>query len=172
MAIDEPDEASEVPSYVRKETGWITNCKELADLLQGECENKYTGQVWHRHVSLENGRARKAQVYPPNLVYAILKTLKKTLVDSGRLSALEERVAGPVPEEPLVAYDLLTDPNGNGEDWSTYYDDVNGGWLETGMVKKARVEGLKWVKDQSVILKCGLKSATRKLAKHQLHLNG
>eukprot|EP00973_Karenia_brevis_P011880 1612471-Karenia_brevis.AAC.1 len=50
--------------YIRKETGWLTNCSELADLLEGECKNKH-GETWHRHIHLMNGRAARAQIFPP-----------------------------------------------------------------------------------------------------------
>ena len=57
--------------YVRKMTGWVTNCKELAELLEGECSNLTGRREWRRHIHLIGGIAKGAQVYPPKLVKAI-----------------------------------------------------------------------------------------------------
>ena len=65
--------------YVRKETGWMTNNKLLADLLQGECTNKTGAKPWHRRIHLIGGIARAAARYPLALVKAVLRTLKTTL---------------------------------------------------------------------------------------------
>ena len=59
--------------FVRKETMYLTNSPELARVLSGECNGK------HRHVHLVNGRARQAQVYPPRMVTAILRAVRKEL---------------------------------------------------------------------------------------------
>ena len=68
--------------YVRKETGWLTNSRELAELLEGECSNKAGKDPWHRHVHLIGGIAKQAARYPPALVKAVLS-------DSQSLSCTE-----------------------------------------------------------------------------------
>ncbi|CAK9071194.1 Copia protein [Durusdinium trenchii] len=85
--------------YVRKETLWMTNSKCIAEELQGVCINKLKGQEVHRHVHLiGRDRAKAAQVYPVPLVEAILRGLKKELVSTNALSAVEEMLTGPSPD--------------------------------------------------------------------------
>ena len=88
--------------YVRKTSGWVTNCKELAELLEGECTNLTGRRVWHRHVHLIGGIAKMAQVYPPKLVKDILLVLRDVVRAAGELSAFEEHCGGPVPDEQLL----------------------------------------------------------------------
>lgn len=112
--------------YVRKETLWMTNSKCIAEELQGVCINKLKGQEVHRHVHLiGRDRAKAAQVYPVPLVEAILRGLKKELVSTNALSAVEEMLTGPSPD------------NGNEMDmelraWEEeqYMDDVSGALLD------------------------------------------
>ena len=66
--------------FVKKETGWLTNCKPLAELLEGECTNATGKAPWHRHIHLIGGLARQAAIYPPKLVKAVLQCLKKELL--------------------------------------------------------------------------------------------
>ena len=62
------DGAREGPA--RKGVGFMTNSICIANKLQKRCPNRKGEQV-HRHVILENGRTRAAQVYPPGLCKAI-----------------------------------------------------------------------------------------------------
>ena len=63
---------------VKKETTWLTNSPILAQTLQGCCSNK-EGKVW----------------YPPKLVHAILKAIRRQLECDGELHSLSH---GPVPD--------------------------------------------------------------------------
>jgi hypothetical protein len=126
--------------YVRKETGWLTNDEDLAELLQGECTNK-TGGEWHRHIHLIGGISRAAAEYPPMLVKAVLRWLKAKLVRSGELGSTEANTSGPVPEEPFVNQKEF-------EEW--YWDDVNGGWLAPEKVREARKLEMEYLKKQAV----------------------
>lgn len=58
----------------RKETGWLTNCDEIADALVKPCTCSPGG-----HATLESGLAKKAQTYPRRLCEAVLKALRKYL---------------------------------------------------------------------------------------------
>eukprot|EP00973_Karenia_brevis_P035276 4865280-Karenia_brevis.AAC.1 len=62
-------------SYVYKPTQFLTNSPAIAEKLADKCSNK-TSRWPHRHVHLVNGRAKKAQVYPPGLCKAICHGLK------------------------------------------------------------------------------------------------
>ena len=121
--------------YVRKQTKWLTNSKVLADILDGECSNK-KGNTWHRHVQLINGRASEAKVYPPMLVKAILKGIRKQLEEDGEMQK-DVCGVGPVPEEAIHL-----------EEENFYTDDTTGAYLETPLVEAARKEELDWVKKQ------------------------
>ena len=128
--------------FIRKETGWLTNSQVLADLLQGVCVNlKKDRKEWHRHIMLVGGRAQYAQVYPPKLVIAILKTIKSQILRKGAISSVELAAAGPTAEQAEV--------------WSTqeyegYWDDVNGGMLDAGLARAARKLELDWVCQEKV----------------------
>ena len=84
------------PGYVRKETGWLTNSSELARILEGMCSRVYGD--WHRHVHLINGRAARAKRYPPKLVSAVLKGIKKQMVLDGVLTNVSSLASGPEPD--------------------------------------------------------------------------
>lgn len=126
--------------FVRKETGWVTNCPAIAEVLEGVCSNYDGSRPWHRHIHLIGGLAKAAQVYPPKLVAAVLKALKRQLIEDGELNALDSFASGPYPEHPLIE---------EGE-WNTFFDDVNGTWLNTTLVKEARKEEIKWVHDMHI----------------------
>ena len=122
---------------MRKETGWLTNSRELAELLGGECSNKA------RHVHLIGGIAKQAARYPPALVKAVLRTVKAYLVQKGELNSMESNTSGPICEEPFVPADYIEE----------YWDDVNGGLLPAEEVKKARTLEMDYFKKQGVYRK-------------------
>ena len=62
----------------RKSTGFMTNSPCIALQLKRRCPNRQGYEI-HRHVRLENGRARAAQQYPPNLCRAVCKGLIKQM---------------------------------------------------------------------------------------------
>ena len=92
--------------------------------------------TWHRHVQLIGGNAAGAAVYPPKLVEAVLFGLRRQMETSGNLSSLQAFSSGPVAEVQDI-------PEG---ERSHFLDHVNGGYLNTEMVKKAREEELSWVR--------------------------
>ena len=126
--------------FVRKETGWLTNCPRLAELLGGVCANA-RGGTWHRHVHLiGGGLAHAAREYPPPLVGAVLQALKEELLARGELNELSAHTSGPIQEEPEM-------PDGL---WMEAWDDVNGGYLDPVEVKKARATEINWVREQKI----------------------
>ena len=124
--------------YVRKETGWMTNDAGLARVLQGVCSNESGKGPWHRHIHLIGGIARQAAVYPPQLVKAVLRSLRDTLAEKGELNTFDLFAAGPGPEIPLL------DP----EFEEVYMDDVNGGILPAEKVKEARRLEMDYLKEK------------------------
>ena len=112
----------------------------LAELLETECTNKTGEAPWHRHIHLIGGIAQQAAKYPPQLVRAVLKYLKKELEARGELNSVDAYSAGPVPEIPTV------DP-----DWEEQcIDDVNGGILPAEEVRKARALEMDYLHKQQV----------------------
>ena len=127
---------------VRKETCYVTNSAEMAKALEGRCEGR------HRHVHLINGRAREAQVYPPKLVNAILKGIKKELMNKGEISELSSITAGPSPDETSSEpTEHFFNPDVKTEG---VFDSVTGTPLKTDKVWEARREEMTWVKKQDL----------------------
>ena len=114
----------------------------LAELLETECTNKTGGAAWHRHIHLIGGIAQQAAKYPPQLVRAVLKCLKRELEERGELNAADAHSAGPVPEMPTI------DP-----EWEERcVDDVNGGVLPKEEVAKATSVEMQYLHKQEVYL--------------------
>eukprot|EP00973_Karenia_brevis_P042738 5914809-Karenia_brevis.AAC.1 len=63
---------------VYKPTAFMTNSPFVAEHLNKKCTNAngMGSREVHRHVHLVNGRARKAQVYPPDLCKAMCMGIK------------------------------------------------------------------------------------------------
>ena len=128
--------------FVRKETQFITNSAELARVLSGKCSGT------HRHVHLINGRARKAQVYPPRMVSAILRALKKELHQTGEFNELTAPDLLGIGPSPDAESNESAAPKELEADWmesAQYFDSVSGAPLKTERVLEARQEELKWV---------------------------
>ena len=96
---------------------------------------------WHRHIELINGRAKLAQVYPPKLVQAILWTIRNKILETSAVSAVELDAGGPTAEQPELWQEV---------DYETYWDDVNGGFLDTKMTRDARKLELDWIMKEKV----------------------
>lgn len=131
--------------YVRKMTRWMTNSKEIADELRGTCENDLAGYEVHRHVHLiGGGRAKAAEVYPVELVRAVLRGLKKEMRKSKMVNGFEEDHTGPSPDVYVEWEQKLQD------DEEEFTDNVSGAKLEPELVKKARQEELDWLRKEKV----------------------
>ena len=106
---------------VNKPTGFLT----LSDHIRNQLDKKCLGR--HKHVQLVGGRAKACQVYPDNLVRAILRGIGQELTHNGIVS--------------LVYHDLL---HVEGEDADVneyeghFIDDMSGQQLRTDLVIKAR----------------------------------
>ena len=78
---------------VRKTTGFMTNAPCIALQLQRKCPNR-SGKVHHRHVTLEGGRTKPAQVYPEGLCRAICQGLIHQLEVDKKGQFMLARLAG------------------------------------------------------------------------------
>ena len=89
--------------YIRKPTCWMTSSPELAETLRGACANDLPGgkSEWHRHIHLVNGRAKMARIYPPALVRAVLRALKRQMKADGEYREVYSVNAGPSPDEDM-----------------------------------------------------------------------
>lgn len=127
--------------HVRKETLWLTNSEEIAKELKGVCENDLKGREVHRHVHLVGANwAKAAQVYPVALVEAVLRGLKRELEKMNVISAVEEQVSGPSPDD-MVSWEA---------EMEEYKDDASGATLDPKLVQEARAEELRWIHQESV----------------------
>ena len=88
---------------IRKPTYWMTNSPELAETLRGVCTNDLPGakRERHRHIHLVNGRAKMARIYPPALVRAVLRALKRQMKADGEYREVHLVNAGPSPDEEM-----------------------------------------------------------------------
>lgn len=75
----------------REATGFMTNSPCIALQLKGRCPNR-SGYYMHRHVQLQGGKAKAAQVYPPELCKAVCRGLiKQVEADKKRAVPAYER---------------------------------------------------------------------------------
>ena len=119
---------------MRKETLWMTNSLQIALELQGTCENVLKGKEVHRHVQLVGERrAKAAQIYPKELVEAILRGLKKELEMNHLINSMEEALTGPSPDDMVEWQAEMEDK---------FTDDASGATLDPELVRAARGVGV------------------------------
>ena len=155
---------SQGEGYVRKETQYLTNSYELAKVLTGQCDGQ------HRHVHLVNGRARAAQKYPPAMVAAILRAIRRELKIRGEFNELSTEGAGPSPDgetnEPENKWDAPAEEHEDSE----FYDTTTGAPLRKEAVLKARQEELGWVHKQRIYTKVPLEECWQTTGKAPITL--
>ena len=118
-------DTEEGEKLVMKPTGFMTNAEELGKELNVQCDGN------HKHVTLVNGRAKKAQVYPDELCFKIITGLLRQMKRDGRIS---EGGIGMVMAE----------------DEAHAWDDVTGEELNGAMVKAARKEEIELMKKRPI----------------------
>ena len=136
----------------RKATGFLTNDECIAEVLNRRC---YGG---HEHIQLLGGRAKACERYPPRLVSAILRALRRSMQLAGcgcaeglvghpfepTISAIE---SGPVLEEP----ELLARPATTVEE-QIIRDRCTGLPLDPVRVQAARAEEMSFMDELKVLL--------------------
>ena len=85
----------------RKRTRWMTSCLAIAEELEVPCDGS------HEHIHLIGGRAKQTEKYSPRLVAAILRGLRRHLVGTGFIGALE---VGPTVEESELVVEWPVEP--------------------------------------------------------------
>ena len=127
---------------VKGDTRYLTNSPRIAERLSRRCANRDPElyKLHHRHVQLLNGRPLLKQVYPPELVAAILGGLVEQMHDDGLMS-LDQADVGPVNEEP----DMVVNTQDQEDEYKKYIDDVHGGLLDPAGVEAARREEIEWM---------------------------
>ena len=140
--------------HVRKETLWMTNSLQIALELQGTCENVLKGKEVHRHVQLVGERrAKAAQIYPKELVEAIVRGLKKELEMNHLINSMEEALTGPSPDDMVEWQAEMEDK---------FTDDASGATLDPELVRAARAEELEWLRKEKVYERIPASSTTLK----------
>ena len=148
---------------VLKPTYFATNCGGVAEELDRQCLNREGGEQ-HRHVPLLNGRAKAAQVYPPELCKAICRGfLRQTRKDQAyvkHIGSLEKVADASIlvnkrRELMEVANQISASLEGeleralqapeDEEKWMDAWDDVKGRELDARMVEEARREEVRYI---------------------------
>ena len=135
----------------RKSTGFMTNSVCIAQELNRRCPNR-AGFMVHRHVILEGGRTKQAQVYPQELCKAICiglqKQIKADAAGQFLLTEMDNENTSSqdlmnVAKEMMKKYKTIEEPEC--EDLEVAWDDVSGAELDPKQVRKAREEEVEYV---------------------------
>ena len=118
------------PIPVKKPTGWLTNSEEIA----AELKRQGPGCAHHcRTIGLGQRGMRHIERYPPGLVAAVLRGLRREAINRGALGSLE---AGPHIDE-LEPWDA------HPEYYEQIVDNISGVPLDPAPVAAARREEIK-----------------------------
>eukprot|EP00973_Karenia_brevis_P062211 8652733-Karenia_brevis.AAC.1 len=152
-------------SLASKPTSFMTNSPCIAEELNKRCENYNSPkQQWHKHITLVNGRAKAAQVYPKGLCRAICSGLnRQKKIDEAMIfmiGSLELKNGEEAVEELREAKGASTrahEPDDesqfNDYQYAYAYDDVTREPLEVWRVVQARKEEMAYFKKMRVYKK-------------------
>ena len=145
------------PGLIRKATDWMSNDDDILAAVALPCLNRGrpADSPHHRHVHLIQGRPQAAERYPEKLVLAILKGLRKSMLNAGQLNSVEfappakhRHLDEPEPMEALDRGDygevrpLEHVVNNLDVEKTPFHDEVAGLPLPEGLVRAARTEEL------------------------------
>ena len=116
--------------YIGQAICWMTNDGRLAQTLADQRDGG-SGE-WIREASFAGGLDRFGAIFQPNLVTAVLKVIKRNVLDQQVISAVELQSGGPTAELP----ELWNQP-----DCKEYWDDVNGGFLDPRLGARSTASG-------------------------------
>lgn len=127
----------------------------------------------HRHVILENGRTKAAQIYPAKLCQEICRGIQDQIAADRRGQFLLAQIGmdeeANVEELLNVAKDLKTKyrtvEEDNEEELQTAWDDVSGAALDPKMVRSARQDEIDYVKSMNLYTKVPIGECKRETGK-------
>ena len=140
--------------HVKKLTRFMTNAPCLAESLRRRCPGD------HRHITLVDGRAKSAEVYPDGLCKAICAGFRNQTEQDAKADDID---VGQVREPSKIGksnrflaglVEILelarADEDDEDDAYMEAYDDVNGGDLDPTEVKKARREEMQYIHERKV----------------------
>lgn len=146
------------PGLVKKPTRFVTNSAAVARRLDKRCAGG------HRHVHLVSGRAAGARVYPRGLCDAVCQGLVddyrehaegRAAADADASVCLIEMNTDKLREGDLGAREVCSLVHGGSAVW----DDVRGGYLDPELVRQAREEEMRYVREAPVYRKVDRREA-------------
>ena len=153
---------------VRKTTGFMTNAQCVAVELTRKCPNR-NGKMAHRHVTLEGGRTRPAQVYPDELCRAICRGMINQIDRDRRGQFMLANLQGTRKEANDIREQLdrefKTVEDDQSDELESAWDDVLGAELELDKVKKARAEELEYIRKMKLYTKVHASECWKKTGK-------
>jgi len=130
-------------AYIRSRSTWITSSEEVANSLRNfACQPSGS-----QRQAVRCGDTVVLQ-YPAALLKDIFKATLQQIREDRGAHGMCSYDAGPIPDEDDRVF-MKKQEELIGE----YWDDVNGGWLDTEKVRKARKEELDWILKQNVFSK-------------------
>ena len=143
----------------RKRTGFMTNSICLAKRLERRCPNKPIEEI-HKHIVLEGGRTRAAQVHPPELCKEICRGIQEQIEVDRRGEFLigimdkHQRADGTqllqAQKELQRHYKTFEEDD---EVMLEAFDDVSGATLDPRKVQQARREEVEYVRQMGLYTK-------------------
>ena len=114
--------------FMRKQTRWLTSCKEIAEVLRGDGRWKRDKRFVHM-----TGKSETVSKYPASLVVAMLSAIKRQMISDGAIRIGEMHFAGPVSDEG----DNPTELEGK---WG-----VDGMWIDPMLLIAGRIEEMEYM---------------------------
>ena len=119
--------------FMRKRTRWITNSKEIAEVLRGDGRWKRDKRFVYM-----TGKSETVSEYPASLVVAMLKAINRQMISDGVIRIEEMHFAGPVLDEG----DNPTELEGK---WG-----VDGTWIDPKLLIAGRKEEMEYMMKMGV----------------------
>ena len=139
------------------------------------CHNTKANAM-HKHVRLESGRAKVAQIYPPELCQAICRGFKEQLEAdrNGRFMSAElggEKIGdgcGMKAEAEKIKKHLPIADEDNDVEMMIAWDDESGAVLEPKVAMAARKEEIEYVRKMDLYTKVPIKECVMKTGKQPI----
>eukprot|EP00973_Karenia_brevis_P017618 2418397-Karenia_brevis.AAC.1 len=138
----------------------------VAEHLSRRCTNTSSSQK-HRHVHLMNGRARKAQVYPPELCKAMCRGIKEQKDHDAKREYLigSFDVEQESHEQVKMAKMRADQIHEDHDEHMIAIDDVTGAKLDIKLVREAREAEMRYFKKMGVYRKVPISKCIQQTGK-------